>query len=143
MAAAVRSMWGAVAPGGALAITTWGPRFFEPVNTVFWDAVRDLRPDLHKGFHPWDRIVEPPALRSLLREGGVENAEVVAEAGTHPIATPDAFWSAALGSGLRGTLDQLDDDGRERVRAATTEFIVRQRVREIEANVVYAIARKV
>src|SRR5262245_51289668 len=29
MAAAVRSLWQAVRPGGRLAVTTWGPRFFE------------------------------------------------------------------------------------------------------------------
>ncbi len=34
MQAAVRELWRRVRPGGNLAITTWGPRFFEPVNTV-------------------------------------------------------------------------------------------------------------
>jgi ubiquinone/menaquinone biosynthesis C-methylase UbiE len=142
MAAALRSMWAQVAPGGTLAITTWGPRFFEPVNTVFWDAVRAERPDLHKGFHPWDRICDPPALTALLREAGIENSDVTAVSGTHPIASADAFWAAALGSGYRGTLDQLDDDARERVRAACAAFITREHVTALEANVVYALAKK-
>ena len=38
--------------GGTLAITTWGPRLFEPANSAFWNAIRDVRPDLHKGFNP-------------------------------------------------------------------------------------------
>src|SRR5262249_32197103 len=55
MAAAVRSLWRVLRPGGKLAITTWGPRFFEPANTAFWNAIRAMRPDLYKGFNPWDR----------------------------------------------------------------------------------------
>jgi SAM-dependent methyltransferase len=142
MPAAVRALWRVVRPGGRLAITTWGPRWFEPVTTEFWNAVRAERPELYRGFNPWDRICDPPALRALLREGGVEDAEIEAVAGTHPIPTPDAWWSAVLGSGYRGTIDQLAPDARERVRTANAEYIRRTGVREIEANVVYAIAVK-
>src|SRR5262245_43020850 len=35
MATAVRALWRRVRPGGKLAITTWGPRFFEPATTAF------------------------------------------------------------------------------------------------------------
>jgi ubiquinone/menaquinone biosynthesis C-methylase UbiE len=142
MAAAVRALWQLVRPGGRLAITTWGPRWFEPVTTEFWNAVRAQRPDLDRGFNPWDRICDPAALRELLREGGVDDAEIVAEAGTHPIPTPDAWWSAVLGSGYRATIDRLSPEQRERVRAANVEYIRRMGVREVEANVVYAIAVK-
>src|SRR5436190_12458234 len=48
MASAVRSLWRVLRRGGKLAITTWGPRFFEPANTAFWNAVREVRPDLYK-----------------------------------------------------------------------------------------------
>src|SRR5215468_7705715 len=48
MAAGVRSLWSAVRPGGRLAITTWGPRWFEPGTTAFWNAVREARPELYK-----------------------------------------------------------------------------------------------
>src|SRR6476660_383309 len=56
MAAALRELWRRVRPGGKLAITTWGPNFFEPVTTSFWNAIREVRHDLYKGFNPWDRI---------------------------------------------------------------------------------------
>src|SRR5215470_12679625 len=69
IAAAVRALWENVRPGGKLAITTWGPRFLEPGNTAFWNSVREVRPDLYKGFNPWDRICDPPSLRAVLREG--------------------------------------------------------------------------
>ena len=142
MAAAVRALWHVLRPGGKLAVTTWGPRFFEPATTAFWNAVRDARPDLHKAFNPWDRICEPEAVRALLDEGGAENADVVAETGTHPIASPEAWWSAVLGSGYRGTLEQMDAGARDRVRAANLSYIRSSGIRSVEANVVYAIATK-
>lgn len=140
--AAIRSLWRAVRPGGRLAITTWGPRFFEPANTAFWSSVRDVRPDLYKGFNPWDRITEPASLRAVLDEAGVRGAEVVAEAGEHPIASPEAWWAAVLGSGYRGTFEQLDAGQRERVRAANLDYVRRSGITAVEANVVYAAARK-
>ena len=54
MGAALRELTRVVRSGGRAAITTWGPRFFEPVSTAFWDAVRGVRPDLYKSFNPWD-----------------------------------------------------------------------------------------
>ncbi len=142
MAAAVRSLWRVVKPGGRLAITTWGPRFFEPANSAFWNSVRAERPELYKGFNPWDRIVEPAAVLALLREAGVEGAEAVAEAGEHPIPDPEAWWTAILGSGYRGTVEQLDAAQRERVRKANLGYIRASGIRAVEANVVYAVAGK-
>jgi len=142
MVAGVRALWSAVRPGGKLAVTSWGPRFFEPATTAFWSAVREVRPDLYKGFTPWDRICDPESLRALLRDGGIAHADAVAEPGTHPIADADAWWSAVLGSGYRGTYDQLDDAGRRHVRDANFRFIAESGVREVEANVVYAVASK-
>jgi len=40
------------------------------------------------------------------------------------------------------TLDQLDAAGRERVRAANVGYIRQSGTSAVEANVVYAIARK-
>src|SRR4029450_1933189 len=76
MRAAIRELWRVIRPGGKLAVTTWGPRFFEPATTAFWNAVREVRPDLHKGFNPWGRISDPESVRALLGEGGIERAEV-------------------------------------------------------------------
>jgi ubiquinone/menaquinone biosynthesis C-methylase UbiE len=142
MPAAVRALWSAVRPGGRLAVTTWGPRFFEPASSAFWNSVREVRPDLYKGFNPWDRISGPESLRTLLRESGIERAEVVAEAGTHSIPSAGAWWSAVLGSGFRGTVDQLADADRRRVYEANVNYIEASGTSSVEANVVYAIAQK-
>jgi ubiquinone/menaquinone biosynthesis C-methylase UbiE len=140
--AAVRALWRAVRPGGKLAVTTWGPRFFEPATAAFWSSVREERPDLYKGFNPWDRICDHESLRALLRAAGIERAEIAAVAGEHPIPSPEAWWSAVLGSGYRGTLEQLDPAARERVRAANLSYVRASGIRSVEANVVFAIAQK-
>jgi ubiquinone/menaquinone biosynthesis C-methylase UbiE len=142
MRAGVRALRQVVRPGGKLAITTWGPRWFEPATTAFWNAIREVRPDLYKGFNPWDRICDPRSVRALLADAGIQQAEVIAEAGKHPIPSPQAWWSAVLGSGYRGTLDQLDAKSRQRVRTANLTYIRDSGIASVEANVVYAIAIK-
>jgi len=145
MPAAVRALWRLVRPGGRLALTTWGPRLFEPVNSVFWRAVGERRSDLQRSFNPWDRITDPGAVRELLAQGCVpaaERAEVVAESASHSIRTSDDWWALVLGSGYRGTVDQLSPADRAHVQTACAAFIRAERVRSVEANVVYAVARK-
>jgi ubiquinone/menaquinone biosynthesis C-methylase UbiE len=142
MAGAVRALWKTVRPGGKLALTTWGPNTFEPASSAFWNAVRDVRPDLYRGFNPWDRISQPGALRELLRAGGIERADVVAEAGSHAIPSPEAWWTVVLGTGYRGTLEQLDPSDRERVRRANLEYVQRSGIDSVETNALYAVAEK-
>lgn len=65
----------------------------------------------------------------------------MAEAGAHPIPTPEAWWAAVLGSGYRGTIDQLDPAQRDRAREANLTFVRDAGLTAVEANVLYAIAR--
>ncbi|HKR58619.1 MAG TPA: class I SAM-dependent methyltransferase [Pyrinomonadaceae bacterium] len=140
MTAAVRQLWQRVKAGGYLAITTWGPRFFEPINTEFWNSVRELRPDLYKGFHPWDRVAEPELLSALLIEAGANEPRAVLENGTHALRTPDDWWTMVLGSGYRATVDQLNATDQEQVRRQNLEFIRSHEIRAVEANVIYGVA---
>jgi SAM-dependent methyltransferase len=142
MPAAVRSLWRVLRPGGQLAITTWGPRVLEPASSAFWNGVRTERPDLHKDFNPWDRIKEPRALASMLLEAGVHTDDLLAEASAQPLRSPEDFWTIAMGSGYRGTIEQLDQDMRQRVRQATLDYLSKHNVQSVETNAVYAIARK-
>ena len=142
MPAAVRELWRLVRPNGHLALTTWGPRLFEPANSLFWEVIREVRPDLHKGFNPWDRICEPESIRSMLAEGGVHALDITAESGSHKISTPDDFWQIVMGSGYRGTVEKLSTKDRDYVREQTISRVHRDGLRELEANVVYALATK-
>ena len=143
MPAAVRALWQVTRPGGRLAITTWGPRFLEPATTAFWDAIRDVRPDLYKGFNPGiaSRILRLCA-RSCERPASREPRSV-AEPGMHAIATADDWWSAVLGTGYRGTLEQLDA-ACARARSRCQLRLHRQigRSARSRSNVVYAVATK-
>jgi len=142
MESALRELKRVLRTGGKLAITTWGPRFFEPANTAFWNSVRNARPDLYKGFNPWDRICEVDDLRTLLETAGFKESDVKAESGSQPVDSPDDWWAMIMGSGYRGTVEQLDANAREAVRQQNLDFIQNSAVRSVEANVVYATAIK-
>ena len=142
MPAAVRELWRMLRPGGRLVLTTWGPNFFEPANAVFWDTIQAHAPELHQGVNPWDRISDPDSLRAMLADGGIRACDISTELYEHPIASPEAWWNTLLGSGYRGTLDQLSIPARERVREANLKFVRDARIAAVEANVLYAVAKK-
>jgi SAM-dependent methyltransferase len=142
MESALRELKRVLRTEGRLAITTWGPRFFEPANKAFWNSVRNARPDLYKGFNPWDRICEIEDLRTLLEAAGLKELHVEAESGSQPVNSPDDWWAMIMGSGYRGTVEQLDPEAREEVRKQNLDFIKNSAVRSVEANVVYATAIK-
>ena len=142
MEAALRELKRVLRSGGKLAITTWGPRFFEPASTAFWESVRDVRPDLYKGFNPWDRISEVDAVCALLTSAGFNSVEAVAESGVQPVNSPEDWWAMIMGSGYRGTVAQLNLDDQQRIRLANLDFITRTSLHSLESNVVYATAVK-
>jgi hypothetical protein len=104
-----------VRPGGVLAVTTWGPRPFDPGATALWEAVAEVRPDLVRAFSPWDALVTPGALRDVLRRGGIERSEADAEDGEQAMRGADDWWTVVLGTGYRATIDALSPDHRARV----------------------------
>jgi ubiquinone/menaquinone biosynthesis C-methylase UbiE len=142
MQMAVRELWRCVRPGGQLAVTTWGPNLFEPANNAFWRSIQNVQADLYKGFNPWDRINDPVDLKKILKEGGVESAKVIAENRLHPISSAEDWWTIVLGSGYRGTIEQLNASERERVKDANLAFIREAKISAIETNVLYALATK-
>jgi ubiquinone/menaquinone biosynthesis C-methylase UbiE len=139
---AVRGLWRLVRPAGLLAITIWGAKMFEPADGVFWDAVRREDPELLKSIKPWNKIVEPDPLRALLIECGVTNLDIIAEPGMHSLNRAEDWWTITLGSGYRSTIEALAHQNRERVRLATIEAVIRENIREIRADVIYAIGQR-
>ena len=142
MEAEVAELWRMVRPGGQLAITTWGPNIFAPAYEVWLSAVRRVRPDLYSAFNPWDRITTPDAVRKLFVDAGVRHAEVVAEEGYQVLRTPEDFWTIALGSGLRWTIDQMGTDTARGVKQEILNTLSARGVDRVETNVIYAVARK-
>jgi SAM-dependent methyltransferase len=140
MESALAELWRMVRPGGKLAVTTWGPRFFAPAYDVWNTAVQQVHPDLHAAYHPWDRIKTPEALRALFRRAGIPVVDIQPEDGVQPLHTPEDFWTIVLGSGLRWTADRLGPEGAEQVKAAVLARLAEHRVDRIETNVIYAVA---
>jgi ubiquinone/menaquinone biosynthesis C-methylase UbiE len=138
----VAEMWRHLGPGGAFAVTTWGPHLFEPGNRLFWQEVGRLRPDLDRAFNPWDDLVTSDALGSLLRSVGIEHVVVTAERGTHRLQTADDFWQIVLGSGYRGTVDALTPEQVDVVRDAVLSELRRRGVLAVTTNVVYSNATR-
>jgi ubiquinone/menaquinone biosynthesis C-methylase UbiE len=142
MEMAVRELWRCLRPEGQLAVTTWGQNFFEPANSAFWRSIKEVRPDLHKSFNPWDRINNQTSLKKIFTGGGVESPKIIAENRCHPIHSAEDWWTILLGSGYRGTIEQLKSSERERVKEANLAFIRDERISAIETNVLYALATK-
>jgi len=138
----VAELWRMVQPGGQLAITTWGARFWSPAYAIWLETVRRVRPDLYTDFNPWDRITTPEAVRQLLDDGGARRVEVSAEDGYQALRTPEDFWTMALGSGLRWTIDQMGHELAREVQHEVVDWLAAKEVDRVETNVIYAIAEK-
>jgi trans-aconitate methyltransferase len=142
MEAAIAELWRMLRPGGKLAITSWGPRVFEPANQTFWNAVQAERPELYKQYTPWYRIGDPDSLKALLESGGATNVEVFAETDSHKLATPEDWWTMVMGGGIRGTVDQLDPAEKEQIRSINLDFLRSNHIQTLDSDVLYAIAHK-
>jgi SAM-dependent methyltransferase len=140
MEAQTAELWRMVRPGGKLAITTWGPGFLAPTYAIWKEEVRRRRPDLDSAFNPWDRITSPEAVRKLFYDAGIGGVRVTSESGREPIRTPADFWTIALGTGLRWTIEQMGPETASEIRERLCEWITANGVRHAETNVIYATA---
>jgi len=123
-------------------VTTWGPNFCEPASAAFWRSIKNVRPDLYKGFNPWDRIDNLASLSKILDEAGVASPKISAENRLHPISSAEDWWAIVLGSGYRGTIEQLALVERQKVKDANLAFVRDEKISAVETNVLYALATK-
>lgn len=142
MESQVRELWRMVRPGGKLAVTTWGPRIFEPAYSRWQTAIRQERPDLYSAFNPWDRITDVDSVRRLLRDGGTANIDVVAEDGVQVLRSAEDWWIIALGSGLRWVIDQIGPQAAARMKTDNVDWLSENKVDRLETNAIYATASK-
>lgn len=138
----VRELWRMVKPGGRLAITTRGPRFYEPAYENWKQAIRAERPELYSALNPWDRITDTHSLRELMENGGTTNIEVVSEEGEQLLRHPADWWTIVLGSRLRWTIDQLSPEAAQRVKKVNLDWLTVNDVTSVETNVIYAVSEK-
>ena len=126
----VRSLWDLLRPGGRLAITVLGDRFFAPMLDVFVDAVHAERPDFDV-VEPWRRTEDPGTLRAIMTEAGVPACEIHSEVDVIPVE-PGDWWRIVMGTGLRRPATALDPNEAERVRGRCERFIRDHDVRQVE-----------
>jgi ubiquinone/menaquinone biosynthesis C-methylase UbiE len=138
----VRELWRMVRPGGKLAVTTWGPRIFEPAYSRWLIAVGKERPDLVTAFNPWDRITDVVSVRKLLQDGGVRDAAVIPEESVQPLRSANDWWIIALGSGLRWTIDQMGPEAAIRIKQDNVDWLTENKIDRVETNAIYAISTK-
>jgi hypothetical protein len=104
--------------------------------------IRNIRPDLYKGFNPWDRIDSPASLRTIFDQAGIVSPTITREDRLHPIKSTEDWWTIVLGSGYRGTVEQLNLAERQKVQEANLAFIRDEKISAVETNGLYAIATK-
>lgn len=135
-------LWRMLRPNGVLAITTWGPRIFEPMYGKYQSDLKKLRPDLYSAFSPWERITTLDSVEQMMNAAGISNAKAIPESGTIQLARPEDWWKVALGSGLRWTIDNLKDEEAQHLRESNIRWAKENGIDSIETNVIYATARK-
>lgn len=142
MAAFATEMWRLVAPGGILAITTWGPGLFEPANSCFWEAVAEIDPSLVRAFNPWDKITTEAALAELFTSAAATHPVVAAVPGQHHLRHPDQFWDVVLGSGYRATVDALGPGQQEQLRDGLLRRLRAAGITALRTDAIFGTARR-
>jgi len=135
----LRSFWSLLRPGGRMAITVLGERFFDPMIDVFLDAVEAERP----GFdvvQPWRRIGDPAAFRALAEEAGLSGFTLREDTDILTLESPDDWWRIVIGSGLRRTAEALGEETAERVRARCGEAMQALGVTQVDLTSQYLLA---
>ena len=77
-----------------------------------------MRPELYKGFNPWDSLTTPDAVRAVFEQAGLPTPEIVEEDRRLVLEDPESWWNVVMGTGYRGTVEQLAPNDLEHVRAA-------------------------
>lgn len=130
----VRAMLRSLTPGGQIAITTLGPKFFAPLYDVFVDAATRENPAIDTDV-PWKRTEDIDRMRHYLAEADVSEINVDHEVSALPLRTPEDWWHIVMGTGIRRLAMELNADALPRVRDHNLEWIRDHNVSSVELDV--------
>jgi hypothetical protein len=68
--------------------------------------------------------------------------QVDAEDGYQTLRTPEDFWTIALGSGLRWTIDQMGTELAREMKQELLDRLSANGITRIETNVIYAVSER-
>ena len=141
MPALIYGLWKTLKPGGQLAITTLGEGAFQPAFGIWKEAVRAERSTVPLSFS-WERTANTDGVRALFQSARVPSPRIRLEPREVPIPTPADWWLAVMGSGMRRTVLEMDDETAGRVRAECDRSLREAGVNSIQIPGVYSLATK-
>ena len=122
-------------------MAVFGESFYEPVRTIFVDAVHAVAPAVDV-IEPWSRVRTESDLCDLFEAASLDRAEIDERVDDLPLASPDDWWRIVMGSGLRSTVAQLSAAAAEEVRARCTAEIVHRQITELTTSSRYGLATR-
>jgi ubiquinone/menaquinone biosynthesis C-methylase UbiE len=131
--------WGWLAPGGQLAVTTWGQEVLAPGEALFWDAVVAEEPSLKTAGHA-SRLDTPGKIAAVFAAAGLPPPVIEHDRWEMALASPEAFWPVIMGTSNRAAWDALSAPQQARVRAHVTEALRSTTVCAMDA--LYAVVRR-
>ncbi len=137
MSAMLRRAWTWLAPGGVLAVTTWGEDVLAPGEAWFQEAARQEDPSIAVAGHA-SRLDTPEKLAAVFEEAGLPPPVIERGRWVMPLPSPEDFWPVILGTSNRATLDRLSPAAQLRVRASVIERLRRDRVTHTAMDALYA-----
>jgi ubiquinone/menaquinone biosynthesis C-methylase UbiE len=141
MAGLLSRAWSWLAPGGVLAITSWGEQVLAPGEALFWDAVRSENPTLLPKGHA-GRLDTPDKIVAVFSAAGLPQPEIAHELWEMPLPAAEDFWPVILGTSNRAALDALTPEQQTRVRAVVLDTLRAGRVTSAAMDAWMATTRK-
>lgn len=115
-------------PGGALALSTWGPREEVPLLGAVAAAVAEVNPPPPPGFPsgpPFFTYATPPSLTALVRPAGFTQVRVASHRFTHRVGSGEALWEGVLRGSVRTSalVTAQPPDVQRQIRAAFDRMV--------------------
>lgn len=138
----VGELWRMVKPGGKLAIATWAPPIFEPLETLVRLCAEPELPNLQRWPGNMERVMYPHLLEKIMIDGGATGATAMLEHNAHELPEPEDWWTMTLGCGLRRIIASMSDEAAARVRDRMLTWVERNSAKHVATSVVYGVAVK-